>query len=66
MGDKIMSKKPKPFPVDPDEITHEIECCKDPVYFYENYFLVNGQLPTALSEYQKEQLRNWFKDEKTS
>lgn len=35
----------------------ELEKCKDPVYFYENYFLVDGKKPTPLTESQKELLR---------
>lgn len=35
----------------------EIERCKDPVYFYENYWLVNGEKPRPLTDCQKELMR---------
>lgn len=31
----------------------EQEKCKDPVYYYENYWLVDGKKPPALSEEDK-------------
>lgn len=37
----------------------EIEKCKDPVYFYENYFLVDGKKPKPLTELQKDWIRKW-------
>ena len=38
----------------------EIQKCKDdPVYFYENYFLINGEKPPKLNDYQKATLRNF-------
>lgn len=33
------------------------KCIDDPVYFYENYFLINGEKPPKLSEGQKEYMR---------
>jgi len=35
----------------------EIEKCKDPVYFYENYFLVDGKKPAPLKKFEKEMMR---------
>ncbi len=39
----------------------EIEKCKDPVYFYENYFTVNGKPPPKLNDYQKGIMRELIK-----
>jgi hypothetical protein len=44
-----------------ENITEEIEKCKDPVYFYETYVTVNGRKPGPLTEYQKEIMRNLMK-----
>lgn len=41
----------------------EFEKCKDPVYFYENYLLVNGQKPFPLTDRQKKAMREWAGDE---
>ena len=35
----------------------EMEKCKDIVYFYENYLLVNGEKPTPLTHHEKVNLR---------
>ena len=34
------------------------KCIDDPVYFYENYFLVNRKKPASLNEKEKNLLRN--------
>lgn len=39
----------------------EIEKCKGPVYFYENYFTVNGKPPPKLNDYQKGIMRELIK-----
>ena len=39
----------------------EIEKCKDPVYFYESYFTVNGKPPPKLNDYQKGVMRELIK-----
>lgn len=39
----------------------EIEKCKDPVYFYENYFTVDGKPPAPLDDYQKGIMRELIK-----
>ena len=41
-----------------EEIQDEMDRCKDPVYFYEKYCLVNGKKP-ILSDSQKVELRRW-------
>jgi len=45
-------------------LAQEYEKCKDPVYFYENYFLVNGQKPEPLFEWKKQWLRAMCDSEK--
>lgn len=37
----------------------EFEKCKDPVYFYENYLLIDGKKPNRLSEADKEYMRKY-------
>jgi hypothetical protein len=44
-----------------EEITEEIEKCKDPAYFYETYVTVAGSKPAPLTEHQKEIMRELVK-----
>ena len=42
----------------------ELEKCKDPVYFFENYWIVDGQKPSPqavdnLREFLKEKPKGW-------
>jgi hypothetical protein len=39
----------------------EIEKCKDPVYFYENYMTVDGKPAAPLTNSQKHQMRTMCK-----
>jgi len=43
-----------------EEILAEIEKCKDPVYFYENYWTIYGKNP-PLTDQEKELLREQVK-----
>lgn len=43
------------------DLQEEIEKCKDPVYFYENYFTVDGKPPAKLNDYQKGIMRELLK-----
>lgn len=43
-----------------DEINmDEMQKCKDPVYFYENYWLVDGKKPMPLTDCQREIIRHY-------
>jgi len=37
------------------------KCMADPVYFYENYFTINGKKPGPMAEESKRALRMYFK-----
>lgn len=39
----------------------EMRRCEDPVYFYENYFTVDGKPPAELNDYQKGIMRELLK-----
>lgn len=40
-----------------------LKCKYDAVYFYENYFLVNGEKPSPLRSYEKDLLRKYTNTE---
>lgn len=43
-------------------LEEEMQKCKeDPVYFYENYFIINGEKPPLLTEDKKRMLRAFVK-----
>lgn len=43
-----------------EEQEKEIERCKDPLYFYENYIIINGVKVTTTTETQRELTRRRF------
>lgn len=51
----------KVFMVDMAGISELEKCKSDPVYFYENYFRVEGKKPIPLDEESKKWLRNQYK-----
>lgn len=43
------------------DFQEEIEKCKAPAYFYENYFTVDGKPPPKLNDYQRGIMRELIK-----
>ncbi len=47
--------------LDEKNMDEMMKCKEDPVYFYENYFTVNGKPPPKLNDYQKGIMRELIK-----